>query len=46
MFYLHAPAGIGQSKLAQRYEKLLGVAATARNWNTVLKVIEMAKQLG
>ena len=46
VFYLHAPAGIGQSKLAQRYEKLLGVPATARNWNTALKVIEMAKQLG
>ena len=41
-FYLHAPAGIGQSKLAARYEKLLGVPATARNWNTVQKVLEMS----
>lgn len=44
VFYLHAPDGIGQSKLAERYEKLLGVTATARNWNTVMKVLEMAKQ--
>lgn len=41
-FYLHAPSGIGQSKLAARYEKLLGVPATARNWNTVQKVLEMS----
>ncbi len=44
-FYLHTPAGIGQSKLAARYEKLLGVPATARNWNTVLKVLEMSAQM-
>ena len=44
VFYLHAPGGVGQSKLAACYEKLLGVPATARNWNTVLKVLEMAKQ--
>jgi len=41
-FYLHAPDGIGRSKLAARVEKPLGVAATARNWSTVLKVAEMA----
>ena len=46
VFYLHAPAGIGKSKLAARYEKLLGVSATARNWNTVVKMIELAKQGG
>lgn len=43
VFYLHTPAGFGQSKLAERYEKLLGVTATARNWNTVMKLREMAK---
>ncbi len=42
IFYLHTPGGAGQSKLAGRYEKLLGVAATARNWNTVMKLREMA----
>ena len=42
VFYLHAPDGVGNSKLAARAEKLLGVAATARNWNTVCKLAEMA----
>ena len=34
-FYLHAPDGIGRSKLAAKVEKALGVATTARNWRTV-----------
>jgi len=41
VFYLHAPDGIGKSKLAVSAEKLLGVAATARNWRTVLSVQAM-----
>lgn len=45
VFYLHAPEGIGESKLAERVEKCLGVEATARNWGTVTKVLEMAWQL-
>ena len=40
--YLHTPDGFGRSKLAQRVEKLLGVNATARNWRTVHKVMELA----
>lgn len=44
-FYLHAPDGIGRSKLAAAAEKLLGVGATARNWRTVTKTLEMARQL-
>ncbi|MEO8102649.1 MAG: DUF1697 domain-containing protein [Betaproteobacteria bacterium] len=44
VFYLYAPAGIGKSKLAARFERLLGVPATARNGNTVLKILELAKQ--
>jgi len=40
-FYLHAPGGIGRSRLVQRVEKLLGVATTARNWRTVTKVAQM-----
>lgn len=44
VFYLHAPDGIGRSKLAERVEKALGVAATARNWRTVGKIMAMAKQ--
>ncbi len=44
VFYLHAPDGIGRSKLAANAERLLGVPITARNWRTVRKVIEMAQQ--
>ena len=44
LFFLHTPGGFGQSKLAAGYEKLLGVAATARNWNTVKKVLDLAKR--
>ena len=43
VFYLHAPEGIGRSKLAAKAEKLLGVSATARNWRTVCKIMEIAK---
>jgi uncharacterized protein (DUF1697 family) len=44
IFYLHAPAGVGRSKLAAKAEKLLGVPATARNWRTVGKLCEMAEE--
>lgn len=33
--WLHAPEGIGRSKLAAKVEALLGVEATARNLNTL-----------
>ena len=46
VFYLHAPDGIGRSKLAANAEKLLGVLATSRNWRTIRKLMEMAKQRG
>jgi len=42
-FYLHAPEGVGRSKLAARAEKLLGVSMTDRNWRTVCKISDMAK---
>jgi uncharacterized protein (DUF1697 family) len=42
VFYLHAPDGIGRSKLVANLEKLLGVTMTGRNWNTVRKLREMA----
>lgn len=42
--YLHAPDGIGRSKLAANIERLLGVAATSRNWNTVRKLKSMADE--
>jgi len=40
-FYLHTPEGLAKSKLAERAERLLGVAATARNWRTVGKLLEL-----
>lgn len=46
LFYLHAPDGIGRSKLAARVEKALGVPVTARNWRSVCKIMAMAKQCG
>ncbi len=45
VFYLHAPSGIGRSKLAERAERILGVAVTARNWNTVAKLADLANRL-
>jgi uncharacterized protein (DUF1697 family) len=45
VFYLLTPDGAGKSKLAARAESWLGVAATARNWRTVSKLIEMAKAI-
>jgi uncharacterized protein (DUF1697 family) len=46
VFYLHAPEGIGRSKLALSMEKLLGVPMTGRNWNTVSKLKEMVETQG
>ncbi len=43
VFYLHAPEGIGRSKLAAKAERFLGVPATGRNWRTVLKLREMGE---
>lgn len=42
-FYLHTPDGFGNSKLAEKAERLLGVAATARNWRTVSTLVEMSR---
>jgi uncharacterized protein (DUF1697 family) len=44
VFYLHAPDGIGRSKLAANAERLLGVSMTDRNWRTVCKIGAMAKE--
>ena len=46
VFYLHVPEGVGRSKLAANAERLLGVAMTDRNWRTVRKITEMAKEVG
>ena len=40
--YLHCPEGYGRSKLSNTaIEKVLGVRATTRNWNTLNKLCEM-----
>ena len=45
VFYLHAPEGVGRSKLAAKAEKLLGVPMTDRNWRTVRAIWGMAQEL-
>src|SRR5262249_24900467 len=41
--YLRYPNGSGRSKLTGDYfERRLGVRATARNWSTVTKLLELA----
>ncbi|MBX3013689.1 MAG: DUF1697 domain-containing protein [Caldilineaceae bacterium] len=45
VFYLHAPDGIGRSKLAESIGKGWGVSITARNWRTVSTVFAMAQAL-
>jgi uncharacterized protein (DUF1697 family) len=42
VFYLHAPEGIGRSKLAASSERLLGVTMTVRNWRTVCRLRDLA----
>ncbi|MFJ7899799.1 DUF1697 domain-containing protein [Streptomyces sp. NPDC096198] len=42
--YLYAPDGLGRSKLAEylaRPRLVKGLIATTRNWNTVVKLVEM-----
>ena len=45
VFYLHAPDGIGRSKLAANVENTLGVALTARNWRSVSTILSMAMEV-
>jgi uncharacterized protein (DUF1697 family) len=44
VFYLYTPEGFGTSKLAERAERLLGVHTTARNWRSVGKLLQLAKE--
>jgi len=43
--YVHTPHGFGTSKMAEKFDKGIGVVNTARNWNTVLKLMELAEEL-
>ena len=45
VFYLHAPDGVGRSRLAANAERLLGVPMTDRNWRTVRTIWKMARDL-
>ena len=42
VFYLYTPDGFGRSKLAASVEKMLGVHSTARNWNTIEKLVQLS----
>jgi len=42
VLYLHAPDGIGRSRLVERIDRCLGVRTTARNFRTVHTLITMA----
>jgi uncharacterized protein (DUF1697 family) len=43
--YLYCPGGYGGTKLSNMaIEKRLGIKATTRNWNTVNKLVELAKE--
>lgn len=41
--YLLTPGGFGRSRLAERFDKGIGVPNTARNWNTVRRLLDMGK---
>jgi uncharacterized protein (DUF1697 family) len=43
--YIYFPEGIGRSRFMPRVSRLLKNSATARNWNTVTKLLELADQL-
>jgi uncharacterized protein (DUF1697 family) len=45
VFYLHAPAGVGRSRLFAQIERALGVSATARNWRTASALLERSQAL-
>jgi uncharacterized protein (DUF1697 family) len=47
MLYLHLPDGAAETKFSGKgLDKILGVAATGRNWNTVLKLHAMSEAKG
>lgn len=45
VFYLHAPDGIGRSKLASNVESVLGIPITGRNLRTVSKILTIAADM-
>jgi uncharacterized protein (DUF1697 family) len=44
--YIYFPGGMGRSKFPwAKLDKILGMPATGRNWNTVLKLLGMAEEM-
>jgi len=44
--YIHFPFGAGKSKLPwSRLEKVIGCSGTARNWNSVTRILAMAEAM-
>lgn len=41
--YLFSPEGVADSKIAEKIDRVLGVMTTARNWNTVEKLIAVTE---
>jgi uncharacterized protein (DUF1697 family) len=46
VLYLHAPDGLGKSVFANLIPRTLKVPGTARNWRSVLALLEMAGKAG
>ncbi|MFJ2937125.1 DUF1697 domain-containing protein [Streptomyces sp. NPDC087219] len=47
VLYLYVPEGLGRSRLGDMVSRpavVKGLVATARNWNTVVKLIEMTRE--
>ncbi|MFJ8662081.1 DUF1697 domain-containing protein [Streptomyces sp. NPDC093795] len=47
VLYLYAPEGLGRSTLAEAVNRpsvVKGLVVTARNWNTVVKLVEMTRE--
>ena len=44
VFYLHAPDGIGRSRLVAALEKQLGLPVTGRNWRSLNRILAAAQE--
>jgi len=44
-FYVYFPEGQGRSRLQASLDRVLNKASTARNWNTVTKLFEIAQSM-
>ena len=44
VMYLHSPKGLSESKIAEKADRILQTTTTARNWNTVRAVMDLAEK--